>query len=41
LADYARGNLALSNIRLRGTGFQFRYPTIEHGIDQVLGALRG
>ena len=39
LADYAKGNLALSNIRLRGIGFRFRYPTLEQGIEQVLGAL--
>ena len=39
LADYVQGNLAFSNIRLRGIGFQFRYPTLEQGIEQVLGAL--
>ena len=41
LAHYVQGNLTLSNIRLRGTGFRFRYPTLEQGIDQVLGALHG
>jgi uncharacterized protein len=39
LADYVQANLALSNIRLRGIGFRFRYPTLEQGIEQVLGAL--
>lgn len=39
LADYVQGNLALSNIRLRGIGFRFCYPTLEQGIEQVLGAL--
>jgi len=38
LADYVRANAALSNIRLRGIGFRFRYPTLEQGIEQVLGA---
>ncbi len=28
-----------SNIRLRGIGFRFRYPTLERGLEQVLGAL--
>ena len=37
MADYVHGNLALSNIRLRGTGFRFRYPTLEQGIEQLLG----
>jgi hypothetical protein len=27
-----------SNIRLRGLGFRFRYPTLEQGLAQVLGA---
>jgi nucleoside-diphosphate-sugar epimerase len=39
LADYVQGNLAFSNIRLRGIGFRFRYPTLEQGIEQVLGEL--
>lgn len=39
LADHVQGNAAFSNIRLRGTGFRFRYPTVEHGIAQILGAL--
>ena len=39
LADYIQANAAFSNIRLRGIGFQFRYPTLDQGIEQVLGAL--
>lgn len=30
-------DLALSNIRLRATGFRFRYPTLAHGFAQILG----
>jgi nucleoside-diphosphate-sugar epimerase len=29
----------LSNISLRGTGFRFRYPTLDQGLQQVIGAL--
>lgn len=39
LAEYVQGNAAFSNIRLRGIGFRFHYPTIEDGITQVLRAL--
>jgi uncharacterized protein len=39
LADYVCGHHALSNIRLRGTGFRFHYPTLEQGVRQVLGTL--
>jgi nucleoside-diphosphate-sugar epimerase len=39
LVDYPRGDVAISNIRLRGTGFRFRYPTLDEGLEQVLGAL--
>jgi nucleoside-diphosphate-sugar epimerase len=39
LADYMRANSALSNIRLRGTGFRLRYSTIDQGMEQVLGDL--
>jgi hypothetical protein len=39
LADYVQANATFSNIRLRGIGFRFRYPTLEEGIAQVLGAL--
>ena len=37
--DALQGDAVFSNIRLRGTGFRFRYPTLEHGLQQVLGAL--
>ncbi len=39
LADYVTHDFVFSNIRLRGTGFRFRYPTVEQGLEQVLGAL--
>ena len=39
LADHIRADAVLSNIRLRGMGFRFEYPTIEEGIQEVLGAL--
>jgi nucleoside-diphosphate-sugar epimerase len=39
LADHVQTNGVFSNIRLRGIGFQFVYPTIEQGIQEVLGAL--
>jgi nucleoside-diphosphate-sugar epimerase len=39
LADHLRNDAVFSNIRLRGLGFQFRYPTLEQGLEQVLGAL--
>ena len=39
LADYVRADAVLSNVRLRGTGFRFRYPALEEGLQQVLGAL--
>jgi nucleoside-diphosphate-sugar epimerase len=39
LADYVQSNAAFSNIRLRGIGFRFRYPTIEQGLEQIIGAL--
>jgi nucleoside-diphosphate-sugar epimerase len=39
LADYVQANAAFSNIRLRGIGFRFHYPTLEQGIEQVLGAV--
>jgi hypothetical protein len=28
-----------SNIRLRGIGFRFRYPSFEQGLQQVVGVL--
>jgi uncharacterized protein len=39
LADCIQADAVFSNIRLRGTGFRFRYPTLEQGLQQVLGAL--
>jgi nucleoside-diphosphate-sugar epimerase len=39
LADDIRTDAVFSNIRLRGIGFRFRYPTLEQGLRQVLGAL--
>jgi nucleoside-diphosphate-sugar epimerase len=39
LADQVDGNAVFSNIRLRGSGFRFRYPTVDQGIAQILGAL--
>lgn len=38
LADF-QADAVLSNIRLRGIGFRFSYPTLEQGLRQVLGAL--
>lgn len=40
LADYLLTDAVFSNIRLRGTGFRFWYPTLEQGFPQVLGGLR-
>jgi nucleoside-diphosphate-sugar epimerase len=39
LAHDIRTDAVFANIRLRGTGFQFRYPTVEQGLQQVVGAL--
>ena len=39
LADFIRSDAVFSNIRLRGTGFRFRYPTLEQGVQQILGEL--
>ena len=39
LADHLLANAVFSNIRLRGIGFRFLYPTLEQGLQQVLGAL--
>jgi NAD dependent epimerase/dehydratase family enzyme len=40
LADHIRGDAVFSNIRLRGIGFRFRYPTLDQGLQQVLAGLR-
>jgi nucleoside-diphosphate-sugar epimerase len=39
LADRFRSDAVLSNIRLRGTGFNFHYPTLEEGLEQIRRAL--
>jgi len=38
LSGPAQTHAVLSNIRLRSLGFRFRYPTLEQGLAQVLGA---
>jgi nucleoside-diphosphate-sugar epimerase len=37
----AGADTVLSNVRLRGTGFQFEYPTVEEGCRQILRTLDG
>ena len=39
VSDCLHSDAVFSNIRLRGIGFRFRYPTVEDGLQQVLGAL--
>jgi len=39
LAEYVQADGVFSNIRLRSTGFQFRYPTVEAGLRQVIDAV--
>jgi nucleoside-diphosphate-sugar epimerase len=39
LADYIQSNAVFSNVRLRGTGFRFVYPTLEQGVQQVLATM--
>jgi nucleoside-diphosphate-sugar epimerase len=39
LTGSVRTDAVFSNIRLHGIGFRFRYPTLEQGLEQVLGAL--
>ena len=39
LADHLQADDVFSNIRLRGIGFRFLYPTLEQALQQVLGAL--
>jgi nucleoside-diphosphate-sugar epimerase len=39
LADYVRSDAVFSNIRLRGIGFRYRYPTLEEGFHQILETL--
>ena len=37
LADLIQADAVFANIRLRGTGFRFRFPTLELGLQQILG----
>jgi hypothetical protein len=39
LADDFLADALFSNIRLRGTGFRFEYPTVEQGLRQILETL--
>ena len=39
LAEYIQADAVFSNIRLRGIGFRFQYPTLEQGLQHVIGAL--
>ena len=39
LGEVLQADAVFSNIRLRGIGFRFRYPTLEQGVEQILGAL--
>ena len=37
--DHIRTDAVFSNIRLRGIGFRFQYPTLEQGLEQIVGTL--
>jgi len=39
LAEHIRTDALFSNIRLRGIGFRFHYPTLEQGLEQIVEAL--
>jgi nucleoside-diphosphate-sugar epimerase len=39
LAEHVQTDALFSNIRLRGTGFRYRFPTLEQGLEQVIEAL--
>ena len=39
LAGHLQADAVFSNIRLRGIGFHYLYPTLDQGLRQVLGAL--
>ena len=39
LTDHLQTDAVFSNIRLRGIGFRFLYPTLEQGLHQVVGFL--
>jgi hypothetical protein len=40
LADSVGADAVFSNIRLRGIGFRFQYPSLEQGLREVLAAVR-
>ena len=40
LGNDIHADAVFSNIRLRGIGFRFDYPTLEQGVHQILGALK-
>jgi hypothetical protein len=40
LADVLGGDAVFSNIRVRGIGFRFQYPTLDEGLEQILLMLR-
>ncbi len=37
LAEEMQADAVFSNIRLRGIGFRFQYPTLDEGLQQILG----
>jgi uncharacterized protein len=39
LADHIQADAVFSNIRLRGIGFRYQFPTLEQGLKQVIEAL--
>jgi nucleoside-diphosphate-sugar epimerase len=39
LANYIQADAVFANIRLRGIGFRYRYPTLDQGLQQVIEAL--
>jgi hypothetical protein len=39
LTDHLQTDAVFSNIRLRGIGFRFLYPTLEHGLQHIAGTL--
>jgi NAD dependent epimerase/dehydratase family enzyme len=39
LANHLQADAVFANIRLRASGFRYLYPTLDDGLQQVLGAL--
>jgi len=39
MSNALMADAVFSNIRLRGMGFRFRYPTLADGIEQILGEI--